>query len=141
MPTLLWILVAVFVAGAVIGAYALLAPRAQHVGAVAEEAAPSLPPLEPLSTTNGHWTSEAVEEFAGLSEAARCDLIFAVATLDDERSHRLLLHALDDPADAVALAAAHALARNGNAADVAAYVRAYPGTRADTLVQTLALLD
>ena len=63
-------------------------------------------PLEPWTPDAG-WTSEAGEEFATLSEAARCDLIFAVADLQDECADGLLLHALDDPSEPVALAAAN----------------------------------
>lgn len=129
------ILLIVLVAGIAIGAYALLAPRA-----AASEPAPPQPPLEPLSAGTG-WTEEAGAEFAGLSEAARCDLIFAVGDLDDERSHRLLLHALDDPSDAVALAAAHALVRRGGSDAVDAYAHAHPGARAERIVSTLALME
>ncbi|HEY8297817.1 MAG TPA: hypothetical protein VIG32_07340 [Candidatus Baltobacteraceae bacterium] len=138
MAALLWLLVALFILGAAIGAYALLAPRRSvpALPAPAPEPAP-----EPLRLSTSEWTSEAGHEFAGLSESARCDLIFAVAALEDERSHRLLAHALDDPADPVALAAAHALARNGHREDVVDYARTHPGVRADTLERTLSLLD
>lgn len=128
------ILAAVFVAGAIIGGYALLAPRA----AVREEAPP--PPLEPWNASTD-WTAEAGAEFAGLSESVRCDLIFAVSDLDDERSQQLLLHALDDPSDAVALAAAHALARRGASWAVDAYAQRHPGERSERLARTLELLD
>ena len=141
MPTLVWVMVVLFVVGAAIGLYALLAPRKPSSAAVSAEAAAPLPPLEPLRITTTDWTSEAGEEFAGLSESARCDLIFAVGALEDERSHQLLLHALDDPADAVALAAAHALSRNGRADEIRAYAQSHPGVRADTLEHTLAFLD
>ena len=129
------ILLIVLVVGVAIGAYALLAPRAG-----VPESAPPQPPLEPL-TAGTDWTAEAGDEFGGLSEAARCDLIFAVGDLDDERSHRLLLHALDDPSDAVALAAAHALVRRGSAGAVDAYAHAHPGERAERIVSTLALME
>jgi len=129
------VLALVFAIGVALGLYAWLAPRAP---APKPEAAQ--PPLEPFRAT-ADWTAEAGAEFAGLSESARCDLIFAVADLDDERSAQLLLHALDDPSDAVALAAAHALVRRGAADSVEAYAERHPGERAERIVKTLSLLD
>jgi hypothetical protein len=134
MTVVLAILAAVFVAGIILGAYALLAPRA----AVREE--PVRPPLEPW-TASTDWTKEAGDEFAGLSESARCDLIFAVSDLRDERSLRLLTHALDDPSDAVALAAAHALIRRGDSQALDEYAERHPGERSERLARTLELLD
>ena len=43
-------------------------------------------------------------------------MIFAVAALDDDASQHLLEHALGDPAEAVATAAAHALITHGRPA-------------------------
>lgn len=134
MTIVLAILAAVFVAGAILGAYALLAPRA----AVRDE--PPAPPLQPWNPSTD-WTKEAGDEFAGLSESARCDLIFAVADLDDERSKQLLAHALDDPSDAVALAAAHALMRRGETAEIDEYAKRHPGERSERLARTLELLN
>ncbi|HEY8314044.1 MAG TPA: hypothetical protein VIG51_07690 [Candidatus Baltobacteraceae bacterium] len=136
MPAPLWVVLAIFVIGAALGAYALLAPKRVEVRAPAPQT-----PLAPVRFSNGDWTADAGAEFASLSESARCDLIFAIGTLEDERSHRLLVHALDDPADGVALAAAHALARNGRIDEVREFAQAHPGIRADTVLQTLALLD
>ena len=87
------------------------------------------------------WTHEAGDEFAGLSESARCDMIFAVAALDDERSQNLLEHALNDPAEAVALAAAHALVSNGRAALVQSFLETCADQRAERIGQALSLLD
>ena len=126
-------LVLVLLAGIALGIYAWRAPRREPAAAV-KPAAPQL-----HMTTD--WTHEAGDEFAGLSEPARCDLVFAVATLDDERSRRLLEHALSDPAEAVALAAAHALASSGRSDVVEAFLARHPGPRADRLSDTLALLD
>lgn len=134
MTVIIVVLVLVFAAGAVLGAYALLAPRAAAVRTQPP------PPMEPW-TASTDWTSEAGAEFAGLSESARCDLIFAVADLDDERSQRLLAHALDDPSDAVALAAAHALARRGASSVVDEYAHRHPGERSERLARTLELLN
>ncbi|HET6894452.1 MAG TPA: hypothetical protein VFH72_03625 [Candidatus Baltobacteraceae bacterium] len=134
MTIVLAVLALVFIAGLIVGGYALLAPRAP---ARNEEPAKS---LEPWTATTD-WTQEAGDEFAGLSESARCDLIFAVADLADERSQRLLVHALDDPSDAVALAAAHALARRGESAQVEAYAERHPGERSERLARTLELLN
>lgn len=94
----------------------------------------------PLQATT-EWTHAAGDDFAGLSESARCDLVFAVAALDDDRSQHLLEHALNDPAEAVSLAAAHALAAKGRRGYVDAYFAEHPGTRADRIAQALSLLD
>lgn len=137
MSPALIVVLAILALGAAIGAYAFLAPRKP-----AEVNAAPAPPrtIEPVRDTSA-WTSEAGEEFAGLSEAARCDMVFAVADLDDERSRGLLAHALEDPSETVALAAGHALIGSGRADEVKAYVASHPGTRAQTLMETLALLE
>ncbi|HTU68846.1 MAG TPA: hypothetical protein VMF11_00880 [Candidatus Baltobacteraceae bacterium] len=119
--------------GIVLGLYAWLAPRRVAERMRVREGSP-------LQVTTA-WTNEAGEEFAGLSEAARCDLVFAVAALDDERSQRLLEHALNDPAEAVSLAAAHALAGHGRRPVVEAFLADHPGARADRIAQALAVLD
>lgn len=129
------VLAAVFVIGVAIGLYAWLAPRAPEPA----QARPKQQ-LEPWHASTD-WTTQAGSEFAGLSESARCDLIFAVADLNDERSQQLLVHALDDPSDTVALAAAHALAQRGSTAAVSDYAQLHPGERAQRIVQTLALLQ
>ena len=121
------------VAGILIGLYAWRAPRRAAQARKAREGAP-------LQATTA-WTNEAGAEFAGLSEAARCDLVFAVAALDDERSQHLLEYALNDPAEPVSLAAAHVLAGHGRRSLVDAYLANHPGARADRIAQALALLD
>jgi len=121
------------VAGLLLAFYAWRAPRRIAEAQVAREGAP-------LQATTA-WTNEAGAEFAGLSEASRCDLVFAVAALDDERSQKLLEHALNDPAEAVSLAAAHALAGHGRRALVDSFLASHPGARADRIAQALALLD
>jgi HEAT repeat protein len=134
MTIIITLLALVFAAGVILGIYALIAPRA------AAPQAPPVPPVEPWSATTD-WTSEAGAEFAGLAESARCDLIFAVADLHDERSQRLLVHALDDPSDAVALAAAHALVRRGAGETIETYAQRHPGERSERLARTLELLN
>lgn len=123
----------VIIVGLALLVYARRAPR-RETPQLREREGP------PVQTTTA-WTSDAGDEFAGLSEAARCDMIFAVAALDDERSQQLLEHALDDPAEAVSLAAAHALAGHGQRATVDAYLAQHPGARADRIAQALAVLD
>lgn len=133
--TLIFVILGVLlVIGIAIGVYAWLAPRA------AEPAHEPPADLEPWQASTD-WTTQAGAEFAGLSESARCDLIFAVSDLVDDRSQRLLLHALDDPSDAVALAAAHALARRGSRDIVTGYAQEHPGERAQRIVETLSLLQ
>ena len=136
MNTTFIVLAVLFVLGLLIGIYARIAPK---------PAAVQRPSAEPVTEQPGNagadWTAQAGAEFSGLSESARCDLLFAVSDLDDERSQQLLEHALDDPSDAVALAAAHALARRGRGSTVNEYAQHHPGERAQRIVETLALLD
>jgi hypothetical protein len=112
---------------AVIGLVLLLAPRRKDSGRVALDA--------PQLRSDAQW-----DEFAGLSESARCDLVFAVAALDGERSHPILEHALGDPSEAVALAAAHALTSQRQADTVQQYLARHPGERAQRIAQALDLL-
>ena len=123
----------VLLAGILLALYVWRAPRRIAEAKRVREGAP-------LQATTA-WTNEAGAEFAGLSEAARCDLVFAVAALDDERSQKLLEHALSDPAEAVSRAAAHALAGHGRRPLVDAFLASRPGARADRIAQALALLD
>jgi hypothetical protein len=126
-------LAGLFVSGALCAAYAWKAPRKT----------PAEPPqqqqLEPWTAATD-WTAEAGAEFSGLSESGRCDLVFAVADLNDDRSFTLLLHALDDPSDAVALAAGHVLIKRGAADEVDRYIGCHPGERAQRLQSALLLL-
>ncbi len=123
----------VIVVAAGVAAYAIFAPRrkAEHVS-TSERAT--------LAAQMG-WSSAAGDEFAGLSESARCDMIFAVGALDDDASQHLLEHALGDPAEAVATAAAHALVTHGRSAVVERFLAANPGERTDRIAATLALLQ
>jgi len=126
----------VLLAGIALGAYALLAPRKTETALDRPTHGYDAGPL--VVTTD--WTAQAGDEFAGLSESDRCDLIFAVAALDDDRAHDLMMHALDDPSDVVALASAHALQRGGRGEEVERFARQHPGKRADALLRDLALL-
>jgi hypothetical protein len=90
---------------------------------------------------NGEWTNDAGGEFTGLSEAARCDLVFAVAALDEDRSQRILERALRDPSEAVALAAARALVNAQRGAIVQRYLADDSGERARRIAQILDLLE
>jgi hypothetical protein len=128
-------LIVVFLIGLAIGAYAWLAPRA--VRTAPAEVRPEPPPWIP----DEGWTAQAGAEFAGLAESARCDLVFAVADLTDDRSRDLLVHALDDPSDAVALAAAHALNRRGSRESVNVYAESHPGERAQRILDELTVLE
>jgi hypothetical protein len=125
--------VIVLIGGIALGAYAYLAPRravpAARVG-----------PGEPMQVST-EWTHVAGDEFAGLTDSERCDLVFAVGALEDDRSQHLLEHALSDPSEAVALAAAHALVANGRRGYVDAYLAEHSGPRADRIAQALSLLD
>jgi hypothetical protein len=127
------IVIGIVAIAAAVAAYAIFAPRrkAQHVRE---------PDRPPIAAPTG-FTGAAGDEFARLSESARCDMIFAAAGQDDEASRRLLEHALGDPAEAVATAAAHALATHGRTAAVERFLAANPGERADRIAATLALLQ
>lgn len=123
---ILAIAAAVVLAGAI---FALIAMRAVR----RPVSVPAAPAIE--------WTSVAGDEFAGLSEPARCELIFAIAALDDQQALPVLERALGDPSETVALAAAHALASRGHAAIVEGYLQANAGERASRIADTLALLE
>jgi hypothetical protein len=94
--------------------------------------------VEPIQRTS--WTGQAGEGFEGLSEGARCDMIFAIAELPGDDRTALLRDALDDPSEAVALAAANALAARGEGTVVGTYLAARPGARSDRIARDLALL-
>jgi hypothetical protein len=130
---LLLVIIIVVVVAAGVAGYAIFAPRrkAEHVRA---------PERGPLAAQTS-WSDTAGLEFAELSESARCDMIFAVGALDDDASQHLLEHALGDPAEAVATAAAHALITHGHADVVERFLAAHPGERADRIAATLALLQ
>ncbi len=81
-----------------------------------------------------------IDDFANLSNAERCEFIFAVATLDDPSSLRLLERALGDPCEAVALAAAHALTTAGRTAPLERFLSEHPGNRAESITASLELL-
>jgi hypothetical protein len=83
----------------------------------------------------------AVSEFAALPEPARCDMIFAAAALDGDDSATLLRFALDDPSEAVALAAARALLGRGNAQAVDEYLERHPGDRTERISRVLSLVN
>lgn len=124
-----------FVVGIALGVYAVVAPRRSPD----EPTLLDKVDLAPLHVTTD-WTNEAGQDFSGLSESARCDLVFAVAALRDERSLRLLEFALRDPNEAVALAAAHVLAGSGRAPTVERFLAQHPGERSERIVATLSLL-
>jgi DNA-binding transcriptional LysR family regulator len=81
------------------------------------------------------------EDFAALSEAERCDLIFAVAVLEDDSSEALLARALGDPSEGVALAAAHALARRGGLEMLERHLTQCASERARSLRLLVEILD
>jgi hypothetical protein len=86
------------------------------------------------------WSIDSGQTFDSLSESGRCDLIFAVAPLGDERSKNLLMRALDDPSETVALAAAHALTVSGREDALEQFLERHPGDRTARIAQTVALL-
>lgn len=125
-------LVVVIIVGGAIAIYAFLAPRRRAQVQTAEE--------RPDERVQTGWNDTTALEFSTLPETARCDMIFAVTSLDDDRSAKLLRHALDDPSETVALAAARALSERGLGAAVDEYLARHPGERAERIAQTLSLL-
>ena len=125
------------------GGIALLALVAAAVAAAAILFARRRPPqtalVEPTSEARD-WAAAAGAEFAHLSDADRCDLVFAVAALDDALSRRLLEEALDDPSETVALAAARAMANRGRSAELERYL-ARPGERTRRIAAALELFS
>jgi hypothetical protein len=132
-----WI-VALLIVAIGLGAYGLWGSRARdpvRVPASTAEAAPA----DETAVETQRWIEDADRSFADLSEAAKCDLVFAMGKLDNPSAEDLLARALHDPSEAVALAAAHALLSNGNVAVVTAYEASNP-ERARRLLETAALL-
>lgn len=126
-------LIVAFAIGAALGVYALFAPRRN-----AERAPVEVPRTDLRVDTAFNAATQA--EFDSLPEAARCDMIFAVSALEDDRSAQLLEHALDDSSETVALAAARALKERGRSDTVDAYLGRHPGERAERIARTLSLL-
>ncbi|HKE35967.1 MAG TPA: hypothetical protein VKB39_00955 [Candidatus Baltobacteraceae bacterium] len=131
----LTIVIVALVVGALIGIFALLAPRRS----AKERERVETKPREDLRVDTA-WNDATEADFGSLPEAARCDMIFAVSALDDDRSAQLLEHALDDPSETVALAAARALKERGRSDAVDEYLARNPGERAERIAHTLSLL-
>ncbi len=112
--------------------------QVRHARVLPASAAPPLASLPPAATAD--WTRAAGEEFTNLSEAERCDLVFAFAALDDSASEALLEGALEDPSEAVALAAARAFVNRGRDAVVERALATHPGERSRRIKEALDLL-
>lgn len=93
----------------------------------------------PPPTVN--WLAPIGEDFTALSEAERCDLIFAVAALEDDSSEALLARALGDPSEGVAFAAAHALVRRGGPETLERHLAECASERAASLRLLVEILD
>lgn len=126
-------------AGAAIALLVLVAAAALAVALlVARRRRTAIVPVASVSAVASDWTAAAGADFAQLSEADRCDLVFAVAALEDPRSQRLLAEALDDASEVVALAAARAMERRGRSAALQRYL-ARPGERSRRIAAALSL--
>jgi hypothetical protein len=84
--------------------------------------------------------SSIAATFAGLSEAERCDFIFACQALDDRESLEIIELALDDPCESVAIAAARAMARRGQTADLQRYFSGRSDDRSVRIASAVELL-
>lgn len=109
------IALALIVAGLAIGAYAAFAPRRPAVATAASQ--PGAP--------------------AQLSEAQRVDAVLATGSLESDDATAYLVAALDDPSEAVALAAAHALAGSGRGDALRRHLESRPGERSERLADTI----
>ena len=135
-------ILALFVVGALIMLVARLLPRAEStatqrvapVEALPESSAPS------SAVDAAAWGEREAAEFAMLPEAARCDMIFSIEERHDERSAALLAHALGDPSEVVATAAAHALIARGERAAVENYLGGCDDERRASMARTLRAL-
>jgi hypothetical protein len=98
-------------------------------------------PIYALPAAPASWPAPVGEEFTALSEAERCDLIFAVAALEDDNAETLLARALQDPSEGVALAAAHALTRRGGLETLERHLTHCASERARSLRLLVEILD
>lgn len=80
------------------------------------------------------------DEFAELSEAERCDYVFALSALDDPSNANRLRRALDDPSEVVAIAAARSLVLAGHRDEVEALLARRNDARSHTIASALELL-
>ncbi len=135
-------ILALFIVGALIMFAARLLPRAESTAA--ERAAPveALPQAASSSSAieAAAWGAREAADFAMLPEAARCDMIFSIEERRDERSAALLAHALSDPSEVVATAAAHALIARGERAAVESYLGGCDDERRASMARTLRAL-
>lgn len=98
-------------------------------------------PVYALPPPAANWLAPIGEDSGALSEVQRCDLIFAVAALEDATSETLLSRALDDPSEGVALAAAHALVRRGGLETLERHLARCSSERARSLRLLVEILD
>jgi hypothetical protein len=131
---LIYVIIVLLVIGIALGAYAIFVPR--RVAQVAADAATR----DADAVSGAHAFADPPSPLAGLSEAERCEVVFAMAALGDDESREHLRAALNDPSETVALAAAHALANSGHITAVNVYAQQNPGPRSQKLLDTIALL-
>lgn len=84
--------------------------------------------------------SDGGDEFADLTEAERCDYVFALSALDDPANVDLLRRAVDDPSDVVAIAAARSLVLSGRRDEVDALLARRGDERSARIASALELL-
>lgn len=140
---LLVAILVVLIAGLI--AWRVYLAQSRHARVLPANAAPAIASLPPANagrapSPTADWTRAAGEEFTDLSEAERCDLVFAFAALDDPASEALLERALEDPSEAVELAAARAFVNRGRDAVVERVLATHSHERAHRIKSTLELL-
>lgn len=80
------------------------------------------------------------DDFGDLNEAERCDYVFALSALDDPANAERLRHAMDDPSDVVAIAAARSLVLAGRRAEVDALLARRGDPRSQRIASALELM-
>ncbi|MGR4063869.1 MAG: hypothetical protein ACLQPV_00300 [Vulcanimicrobiaceae bacterium] len=134
MTPLVWVALVALLAGGLLAVYWFVLGRKDKTATVSAPAAP-------VADEDLDEELEDREAFEALGEGARCDAAFEAAAHEDAASTRLLERALDDPVEAVALAAAHSLVSSGRGEVLDRYVKLHPGARAQRVASMTQLLS
>jgi len=135
------VILSLFIVGAIVLLLARFLPPSER--AAERERPVASPPLDEVPArvaAESAWGECEAAEFAMLPEAARCDLLFSIEERRDERSAALLAHALTDPSEVVATAAAHALITRGERESVERYLAEGDDERRRSMARTLSAL-
>ena len=95
----------------------------------------------PFAGTNRRQTTSLRRSTPSSPRRSAFNFIFAIAAVEDPSTVDLLQRALDDSDEAVALAAARALAGGGRSDELERFFATHRGERATRLARTLELLS